>query len=260
MTFQLAQYDADVGSSSTGSGLDDSPPHRHHHQSHISHTHSHVPVDDEEGVAAAIRNLLIVVAISFHGIFEGMAIGLQGTEKDVWYLFLAVSLHECTILFCIGIELISSKTTVLRMIIYILIVSLVSPIGMAIGIIVSEAQGSADAVGHAILIGSLQGLAAGTLLYVAFFEIFAAEGKALRRKYIHIIVAIIGFLFMGALELVGGHSHGGGHGHSHGGPSPVTAASRLATDDHSDHDHDEHAPNGFHSHEDHDHDHHGHSH
>lgn len=41
------------------------------------------------------------------------------------------------------------------------------------------------------------------MLYVAFFEIFAAEGKHLKRKYLHIIVAIIGFIFMGALEIIG---------------------------------------------------------
>lgn len=112
----------------------------HHHQTH-GHSHMHLPMDDETidpSIGGEIRNILIVVAISFHGIFEGMAIGLQSTEMDVWYLFLAVSLHECTILFCIGVELISSKTKVCRMITYILVVSLVSPVGIAIGIVVTE--------------------------------------------------------------------------------------------------------------------------
>jgi len=99
--------------------------------------HCHLPIGipaDQESVAGALRNLLIVVAISFHGIFEGLAIGLQGTAKDVWQLFLAVSLHECTILFCIGVELIASRTALWRMLTYITIVSLVSPLGISIGI------------------------------------------------------------------------------------------------------------------------------
>jgi zinc transporter 1/2/3 len=111
--------------------------------------------EDDESVSAAIRNLLIVVAISFHGVFEGLAIGLQGTEKDVWALFLAVSLHECTILFCIGVELISAETRVGRMVTYILVVSLVSPLGIAIGIVISE-NSVGTLVVHALLVGSLQ--------------------------------------------------------------------------------------------------------
>ncbi|ODN05831.1 Zinc transporter ZIP1 [Orchesella cincta] len=123
---------------------------------------SHLPVTfidgDEEldqTIGAEIRNLLIVIAISFHGIFEGMAIGLQDTAEDVWYMFFAVSLHECTILFCIGIELISNKTKVLRMVLYVLIVSLVSPIGIAIGIIITE-RSFGNSSAQALVVGCFQ--------------------------------------------------------------------------------------------------------
>lgn len=124
-----------------------------------NHSHSHMPIastsEIDASVGAEIRNILIVIAISFHGIFEGMAIGLQGTSADVWYLFLAVSLHECTILFCIGVELISSKTKVFRMIIYILVVSLVSPVGIAIGIIISERE-YGEVIHQALIVGCFQ--------------------------------------------------------------------------------------------------------
>jgi len=235
--------------------------HDHDHSS-SGHSHSHMPSPEEdESLAATFRNLLLIVAMSFHGIFEGMAIGLQGTQRDVLVFFLAVSLHECTILFCIGVELISSKTKILRMITYILVVSLVCPIGIAIGIVISENSFDAGSVERALVVGSLQGLAAGTLLYVTFFEIFAAEGRKLKNKYLHILVAVLGFAFMVFLEFVGGHSHshshGGGSGHSHG---PADAARNLTIHD-DDHDHDHgHAPNGHH-HDVHVHDHdHGHDH
>jgi len=48
-----------------------------------------------------------------------------------------------------------------------------------------------------------QGLASGTLLYVTFFEIFAAEGRKLHNKFIHILVAMIGFVMMASLEYLG---------------------------------------------------------
>ena len=52
--------------------------------------------------ATAVRGLILVVALCFHSIFEGMAIGLQTSTKDVWFLFIAVLLHELAIMFCIG--------------------------------------------------------------------------------------------------------------------------------------------------------------
>lgn len=143
--------DTHSGSSQPGSSDDDSD------SSHRNHCHSHVPLenDDSASIASSVRNLLIVIAISFHAVFEGLAIGLQGTERDLWYLFLAVSLHECTILFCIGVELISSKTKVLRMIMYILVVSLVNPIGIAIGILITE-KPFQDQVAHLLVVGTSQ--------------------------------------------------------------------------------------------------------
>jgi zinc transporter 1/2/3 len=213
----------------------------------------HLPTSEEdESMAGTFRNLILIVAMSFHGVIEGMAIGLQSTEQNVWLFFLAVSLHECTILFCIGVELISSKTKVLRMITYILVVSLVCPIGIAIGIAVSETAFDKGSLERALVVGSLQGIAAGTLLYVTFFEIFAAEGRKLKgSKYLHILVALLGFAFMVFLQLIGGHVHG--HGHSHGGGSDSGLKGSIVHDHDHDHDHDHHdhdhghAPTGIHN-------------
>lgn len=155
-----------------GDGKDVESSHARHHHHHAEEDddhddedpeeHSHLPVSFIEGadetdqtVGAEIRNLLIVIAISFHGIFEGMAIGLQDTVPDVWYMCFAVSLHECTILFCIGVELISNQTKVSRMVLYVLIVSLVSPVGIAIGIVVTERSFGPGGV-QTIVVGCFQ--------------------------------------------------------------------------------------------------------
>ncbi len=70
-----------------------------------------------------IRSFIIVLALSVHSIFEGMAIGdyfylfvhfctdfwrllfvtgLQNSVEDIWKLFAAVAIHECAILFCVS--------------------------------------------------------------------------------------------------------------------------------------------------------------
>lgn len=79
--------------------------------------------------ARNLRNFLLITALSFHSVMEGLAIGLATSVEDVWYLFLAVTVHECTILLCIGIEMVASCPSASTVIIYIVIFALVSPAG-----------------------------------------------------------------------------------------------------------------------------------
>ncbi|KAJ8935158.1 hypothetical protein NQ314_012977 [Rhamnusium bicolor] len=57
-----------------------------------------------------MRCVLVVLALSFHAIFEGLALGLQNSIADIWFMFIAVSIHSATILFCMGLELLLAKT------------------------------------------------------------------------------------------------------------------------------------------------------
>ncbi|XP_048513105.1 zinc transporter ZIP1-like isoform X3 [Athalia rosae] len=178
------------------------------------HGHSHlpIPVDDDDFVVSSLRGLLVVLGLSVHELFEGLAIGLSSTASDVWYLFGAVAAHKFVIAFCIGIELITSRTRFFLIVIYICTYAVVSPIGVGIGMILTGGE-SAVASGPAAVI--LQGLATGTLLYVVFFEILRKQRHGLGQYF----SVLIGFLLMLTLELSIGHkhshSHSGDHGHSH---------------------------------------------
>ena len=55
-------------------------------------------------------------------------IGLQLNAEDVWKLFAAVTIHECSILFCIGSEMISGGTKRLQIIFYMMSLALITPI------------------------------------------------------------------------------------------------------------------------------------
>ena len=54
------------------------------------------------------------------------------------------------------------------------VLSLNTPLGILIGILVTLHMENATG-GHILLIGVLQGLAAGTLLYITFFEVLARD-------------------------------------------------------------------------------------
>merc|ERR1712029_467548 len=84
----------------------------------------------EKKIMATIRNFLIVIALSVHSVFEGMAIGLQLNVSDVWKLFAAVSIHACAILFSIGAEMLTSGTKRLQIIFYMITLAFVTPLGV----------------------------------------------------------------------------------------------------------------------------------
>lgn len=149
--------------------------------------HSHFNTDDS--ALKTIRGLFIVLALSVHELFEGLAVGLESSSKNVWYMFGAVSAHKLVIAFCIGVELVTSEMTTSLILIYVFIFAIVSPVGIGLGLIVtSESEDSAD-----LLSVLLQGLASGTLLYVVFFEILSAERKSGIK---HFFCVLFGFLIM----------------------------------------------------------------
>lgn len=196
--------------------------------------HSHLPLGGaEDEVVASLRGLLIVLALSVHELFEGLAVGLESSAQNVWYMFAAVSAHKLVIAFCIGVELIASKTRARLGALYVLTFAAVSPLGIGAGLLL---VGGGGATGAGLCSVALQGLATGTLMYVVFFEVLSGDRSGL----VQFAGALIGFLVMFGIQLAvphshshdhspgtdehdhshesahgHGHSHGSGHGHSH---------------------------------------------
>ena len=137
-------------------------------------------------VLTSLRSFLVVLALSIHSLFEGreernyainfqfcnqgMAIGLEESDSGVWKLLMAIAIHAVPIVFCVGTDMISSGVKKLQVVIYMIVLSINSPIGILIGIIVTMHMEQASGQ-HVLIIGVLQGLAAGTLLYITFFEV-----------------------------------------------------------------------------------------
>lgn len=152
-------------------------------------------------VAKSFRGLLAVLALSFHAIFEGLAVGLEMNTTNVWYLFGAIATHKFVIAFCVGMELVSSKTRTLLVILYIGTFALVTPLGIGIGILLSE--DSSDLSTASPLTTVLQGMAAGTLLYVVFFEVLQKERGNTNHGAWQLVSIILGFVVMLGLGIVG---------------------------------------------------------
>ncbi|KAK7087584.1 protein zntC-like [Littorina saxatilis] len=159
------------------------------------------------------RALLLLVALSFHTVFDGLAVGLQSTDFNIWEILLPVCIHKALVAFSLGLKMAAScPLTSRRPQLFMLLFSFVSPIGVAIGMGVTSGQMHAHAQ---LLVSSiLQALATGTFLYVTFFEILAPHFGSLyeldARAWVEVLkvgVMVVGFAGMALLRLAHGHNH-----------------------------------------------------
>ena len=110
-----------------------------------------------------------------------MAIGLQTQVRDVWFLFGAVAVHELAIIFCLGLEMLASRIRIRIYVLYMVLLSLVTPLGVAVGVAITEYADADRSPAHALVVAVLRAVATGTLLYViaAFFFCFSSSAGRL---------------------------------------------------------------------------------
>ncbi|KAE8742551.1 hypothetical protein FOCC_FOCC011903 [Frankliniella occidentalis] len=176
----------------------------HHHHHHQHHGHHHMPSGQlkDKVVPKSIRGFLTVLALSFHAVFEGLAVGLESSPSNVWYLFGAVATHKFVIAFCVGVELVTSRTKLSLILVYVATFAAVSPLGIAAGLLL----GADPAAGQGVAAVVLQGMAAGTLLYVVFFEILQRERANTHSGVCQLLAIMAGFGAMLALGMTYGNT------------------------------------------------------
>ena len=146
------------------------------------------------------RSIILVLALSLHRIFEGMSIGLQGSSQAVGSLFLAVMCHETVIGFSLGLQFVKARFPFRRLLVMSLVCSVIMPVGVMIGILMTEVGRDATTVMAAN--GVLQGIAMGTFIYVTFFEILHEELESADTSFAKILCVAGGFVMMALLNII----------------------------------------------------------
>ncbi|XP_041374743.1 zinc transporter ZIP1-like [Gigantopelta aegis] len=170
--------------------------HDHHrdHHSHHHHSHHHHLVK-----ITGLRSIMLLLALSLHTIFDGLVIGLQATTVLVWTLLAAMSVHKTLVAFSLGLSFLESHYgKVKEAMLYLFVFSLVAPVGVGIGTIVTEAQFNQEAKSYSA--GILQAVATGTFMYVTFLE---GLRETFTGKYhlVNVFMVIVGFACTCALRL-----------------------------------------------------------
>jgi len=114
---------------------------------------------------STISCLISVLALSFHAVMEGIAVG--GRESaDLWMIFGAIASHKLIIAFSLGIEFVRSNGSLKSAIFSLFLFAIVTPIGIVLGSIASS-----NTFRDSRWPINIEGMTVGTLLYVIFFEI-----------------------------------------------------------------------------------------
>jgi len=163
-------------------------------------------------VKAALRTGFVVLAVSFHSMVEGFALGVDMESSGVWLNAGATAMHKFVISFSIGVECISNKASLTTYTVSTVVFSFAAAFGSIIGIILTEL--SFDSASIDLPLQIVQGIATGTILYVIFFEIFPKAKLVGGTGTQHILAMMIGVaIFLPSLYF---HNHE----HDHGAESP----------------------------------------
>ena len=148
---------------------------------------------------------LLLFALGFHGLFEGISLGIQKTIKGALFLVIAISLHKWAASLTLGISFVKSNVSKNEYIINILIFSSFTPIGIIIGMALTSFSND-------YIAGIFLSISVGTFIYIACSEVVIDEFNKKENKYIKFLFFLLGagiVLALNLLELLSdsGHSH-----------------------------------------------------
>ncbi|KAK2640187.1 hypothetical protein Ddye_027982 [Dipteronia dyeriana] len=125
-------------------------------------------------------SILLIVALCFHSVFEGIAIGVAETEADAWKALWTISLHKIFAAVAMGIALLRMipDRPLLSCVAYAFAFAISSPVGVGVGIVIdATTQGPVADWIFAISMG----LACGVFVYVSINHLLSKGYAPLKR-------------------------------------------------------------------------------
>nr|XP_047905185.1 zinc transporter ZIP1 [Anser cygnoides] len=137
-----------------------------------------------------LRAGLLVLALALHAALEGLALGLQEAGGAALRLCLALLLHKGLVAFSLALQLLRGRLRRAAVAACLLLFALMAPLGVAVGLAVTVSGGGPR---QRLCRSVLEGLAAGTFLYVAFLEVLPRELGGPRLRVPKVLALLAGF-------------------------------------------------------------------
>uniref|UniRef100_A0A915PVR2 Uncharacterized protein n=1 Tax=Setaria digitata TaxID=48799 RepID=A0A915PVR2_9BILA len=140
-----------------------------------------------------VHSITFTIAMSFHSILEGIALGVQDEKFGIITLFISLLLHKGIEAFSVGLQISRTIAQKVKMVIAtITIYSLMTPIGSFTGILLQNIDMNESWRQGIILV--LEGLAIGTFIFMTFMEVLFEQrndSKAVREEIIAITLGVL---------------------------------------------------------------------
>uniref|UniRef100_A0A914HWC6 Uncharacterized protein n=1 Tax=Globodera rostochiensis TaxID=31243 RepID=A0A914HWC6_GLORO len=147
-----------------------------------------------------LRSLTFAIAMSFHSVLEGFALGVQDNNTGILTLFVSLIIHKGIEAFSVGLQITRSNARRLFMVILTVIVyALMTPFGSLVGVLITNMDID-ELVKDAIAV-VLEALAGGTFIYVTFFEVLAQERANDHSNLVQLGAIVLGFCVICALQV-----------------------------------------------------------
>lgn len=144
--------------------------------------------DSEEEKVSVFRATVLIVALSLHMVFEGLALGLQDKVPAIWTLLIVISVHKSIVAASVGLKLNDVMKRMTQICFCLFMFSLVTPLGIVIGILINSLTATENMVS-----GIMECVATGSFLYVTFFEILQREFVHEHHNLTKVVLAFVGF-------------------------------------------------------------------
>ena len=131
-----------------------------------------------------ITPYILLLALSLHGIFEGIALGVLNHGNEVIMLFVAIIAHKWAESFALGISFYKAKIEVKIFLKMLTIFTFFTPIGILIGMYFSKSG--------FLIEGIMLSISSGTFLYVSTSEVIVEEFSSKGSKHIKFWCYLIG--------------------------------------------------------------------
>jgi zinc transporter 1/2/3 len=155
---------------------------------------NHINNDHVFNPTSSITPYILLIALSVHGIFEGIALGVMNTIKECSILFSAIILHKWAAAFALGISFYKSGTETDLFIKMIILFTSFGPIGIIIGMLFSDAGN--------LIKGIMLSISGGTFIYVAASEVIVEEFSLSKKTNIKFLWFLLGGLLTFILTFI----------------------------------------------------------
>uniref|UniRef100_A0A8C9ZPY7 Solute carrier family 39 member 1 n=1 Tax=Sander lucioperca TaxID=283035 RepID=A0A8C9ZPY7_SANLU len=144
----------------------------------------------DSGSQSALRAFILVFSLSLHSVFEGLALGLLDNGKAALEICLALIIHKSVVSFSLAFKLSQSRLRRAAVAGCVLLFAAMSPLGIGVGVALRESKASPQ---HQLARCTLEGLAAGTFVYITFMEILPHELRSGGNRIPKVAMLLVGF-------------------------------------------------------------------